>query len=215
MKKGKIVSLFICLLILIVSAAEIAYAFPNRPTVSYNGREKSFVFVNTEETDLFPDFKEVVPGDVIAQEIEVRGDHITAATDFYLRAEVEEGAAIPESVLLHVYLGEKLISSSFLSDEKALAQEVHLCRMEKDGTAKLTAVLEVPTSVGNEISDMQQKVKWIFTVQEQDSDVSRPIQTGDSNNWNFAIAVNAASLLTIFFILFYRKKEEKEQNKRS
>ncbi len=176
MKKFRIVSLFICIAALILSAIEITLAFPSEPTVSYDGKAKEFIFVNTVETDLFPSFKEVVPGDCISQEINVRGNHISTATDFYLRAEVEDDIVIPEEIVLKVYLENEMISSSSLNTSGSLTENVHLCQLTKDGSVKLKAVLEVPTSVGNEISDMQKEVKWIFTAQEK--------ETGDDSGNN-------------------------------
>lgn len=210
MKKIRILGLCICCALLIFSAVEITLAYPNEPTVSYNGKEKEFVFVNTEETDLFRDFKDVVPGDIFSQEIVLRGEKIENATDFYLRAEVNDGVTIPETVTLKVYLEENLISDSPLNSSGSLEENVHLCQLTKDGSVKLNAVLEVPTSVGNEISDMKKEVHWIFTAQEMGeadqitSDTT--VKTGDDTHLLVYMIINILSLAIIIFIIFTWKK---------
>ena len=71
MKRIRLIILLLSCVIFIYSGVRMSLAFGREPGVIYDGKEKSFTFVNTEETDLFREFKDVIPGDVLTQKIKL------------------------------------------------------------------------------------------------------------------------------------------------
>ena len=80
------------------------------PEVSYHGKEQSITFKNTDGTDLFQGFKNLMPGDVREQEMILKAKNITHETSFYLRAECDdETREILKDVRMDLYANDRLV----------------------------------------------------------------------------------------------------------
>jgi hypothetical protein len=222
MKLYKKIGLIVCCVVFLFSGMEITLAFSSAPTVRYDGKEKKFEILNTRGTDLFQDFKAVVPGDTITQSILLQFDNISRETDLYLRAESTDNAAIPEDIKLKFYVTEKLISESNLNTQGALKENTLLYKFTQSENVEVKVVLEVPTGIGNEISDMRKDIQWIFTIQEDDSVKEEPEtdepapdtgievtvpDTGDDSAIVDYLILNVCSIIGIFLIFFAKKTE--------
>ncbi len=139
--------------------------------VAYRGRAESFVII-PEDTDLFQNFKDVMPGDVLHQEIRVANESTNIMpVRIYLRADPIDPADRPflEQLTLrvtHNILGE--LSEGPASSQAGLAENVLLGTFLPGTDRQLVVDLEVPLSMGNDFQNAVGEVVWIFTVEEDD-----------------------------------------------
>lgn len=166
------------------------------PTVIYDGQNKEFTLMNATQKDLFKLYKGLIPGDTVEQKIVLNVKKIQAETSIYLRAECEEEVQIAlDGTTMDVYQGNKCIV-----EDQLIFDDIKLGTYNKNGTEELTAVIQIPTSYGNEISDDEHLIHWIFTAQE-DSDT--PV-TGD--DVNICMQVSFIVIAVIIMIGVVRKK---------
>ena len=169
------------------------------PEVSYHGKEQSITFKNTDGTDLFQGFKNLMPGDVREQEMILKAKNITHETSFYLRAECDdETREILKDVRMDLYANDRLVVENGL-----ILENVKLGTVSDKTSIQLKAVLKVPTSLGNEVA-----------VSPSDPDAGQNngiIQTGDESGQGLTLLLIVAgvSLLIIIVIVIckiFRKK---------
>ena len=162
-----------------------AMAAPGAPSISYNAQTNTLtVDDGTGSTDLFTNFKGVVPGDTITQDVVIELANVEHPTRLYLRADTAgmdpaTVAALSEGVTLSVDFddAEGLVAEPqsdaptevFAEDASVLIAEV----TESTATT-MHLTLSVDTSVGNEIADMRAEIPWVVTVEEEDDAVTPP-----------------------------------------
>ncbi len=159
-------------------------------SVTYEGRAEKFVYVPGSEysdTDLFDNFKNVMPGDSLEQTIYVANNY--KGSDYvkiYLRAEAHDEVENPlsekvaeekESVAsmedflsqlsMKVYLGEKVIYEASPDELDGLAENVLIGAFAYGAGAELKVTLDVPIELGNEYMYREGEVDWVFTVEER------------------------------------------------
>lgn len=87
------------LLLLLTVPGQIVQAQP--ASVTYEGGAEKYVFFpgsDFSDSDLFPEFKNAMPGDVIHQDIAIRNNYKgSKAVRIFLRAEAHSGTANPIS----------------------------------------------------------------------------------------------------------------------
>ena len=216
MKRIKLIILLLSCVIFIYSGVQMSLALGREPGVIYDGKEKSFTFVNTEETDLFREFKDVIPGDVLTQKIKLYCQNISSTTNLFLKASIDDAVDLPDDITLTVYSGENIISHGPVDATNGLDEYVLLGTVSKDGEIDLSVVLTVPRSIGNEISYVEKNIDWQFAVQVLDED-KKPIispVTGDTSNpwlWFVLLLVSWLSILVITTTYFKTKSISKNE----
>ena len=162
-----------------------AMAAPGAPSISYNAQTNTLtVDDGTGSTDLFTNFKGVVPGDTITQDVAIELTNVEHPTRLYLRADTAgmdpaTVAALSEGVTLSVAFDDAngLVAEPqsdaptevFAEDANVLIAEV-----TEPTTTTMRLTLSVDTSVGNEIADMRAEIPWVVTVEEEDDAVTPP-----------------------------------------
>ena len=226
MKRYKLLFTLLLSLTLLMSMGSVAFA---EGGVSYIGGAERFVFVtgSSTGTDLFDGFKNVMPGDEITQQIQIRnylfGPRVVR---LYLRAlphdeqtnPLSPSVAASETVAtmsdflaqlhMEVWQGDRCLFSASPDELNALAYNVPLGAFYRLGGTTLTVKLKVPIELGSEYADRVGEVDWIFTAEEIPyADAPR---TGDSNNITLVASVMLTSLVTgfIVFLLITRKKAD-------
>ena len=190
----------------------MSLAHGREPGVIYDGKEKAFTFINTQETDLFKEFKDVIPGDVLTQKIKLYCQNISSKTNLFLKASIDDAVDLPDDITLTVYSGENIISHGSADATNGLDEYVLLGTFSKDGEIDLSVVLTVPRSIGNEISYVEKNIDWQFAVQVLDEDktpISSPV-TGDTSNpwlWFVLLFVSSACILWITINEFKQKRQ--------
>lgn len=209
----KTVSILFALLLVLSLALP---AFAEDGNVTYNTNSNRFIFQPGSDyspTDLFPNFKGVMPGDTLTQSIAVRneGDKKMDAR-IYLRAlGAEEGSGdFLSQMTLTVKKNGKAVLFDAPADETAqLTDWVLLGTVHPGGSVTLDVTLTVPIEMGNDFQSRIGYLDWEFKVEE--IPVSDIPKTGDS----FPVAllavvltVSAAALAGIALFLIARKRNK-------
>ena len=210
-------ALFSLVLTLVLVVAMAAPAFAATASITYKGQKDQFVF--DPSTDLFRNFKGVMPGDTLEQSITFTNKSTDSNyVKLYVRAvahdtsnpltkpvKENETIASMEDFLsqldMEVYCGKKQIFKASPDELGGMKNKVLLGTFKKNASATLTVKLNVPIELGNEYANRMGEVDWIFTVEAFKGTPStsddRLIQTGQLN-WPI-LALGAGGL--VFLIL--------------
>ena len=190
--------------------------------VTYTGDAGDIVFAPGSEhslTDLFPDFKDVMPGDSLTQTVTVRND---ASDQVKVVIYMRSLGAHEDSVDFLSKLGLRVKKSAVndmaymfdaAADETAqLTDWVCLGTLYSGGEVNLDIILDVPVELDNSYSERIGYLDWQFRIEEfpvEETDPEAP-KTGDNSRlgWWIAIAVCAAAAVAV--VLLHRKKERKD-----
>lgn len=204
-----------------------AYA-ADTPSMAYDGNARHMTVSGVEApsggVDLFPAFKDLMPGDTREQLIKIETKGVQGQVSIFVRAVVDEDAARalePISLTAAVSAGP---SSSVLetgTPASVFAETAKIATFAADGNATLDLRLSVPTSVGNELADASKTVRWEITAEDDSGELdaipARPepayrsifsqlTQTGDSIPLGALIAVAAIAAVGIAWTLWRRSK---------
>ena len=226
MKKTlKTISALALALLLLLGMGATAFA---ESKVTYEGGAEKFVFLpgsEYTETDLFENFKGVMPGDVITQEITVQNNYTKAEkVKIYLRAVVhdEQGNPLSEEVArtedlvsmqdflsqlsMTVKQGDKVLFSASPDELDGLKENVLLGAFPGKSYTKLVVELSVPIELGNEYANRVGEVDWVFTAEE----VTKTVQTGDDSDLILWAALMTLSLVTAAGVILSLNRKNKE-----
>lgn len=186
-------------------------AFAYKGEVVYDGNAKDFVFAPGSEyspTDLFPDLKDVMPGDSLTQKITVRNTADKGVrVKIYLRSlGAQEGTDdfLSQLSLKVVDSSNKELFDAPADQTDGLTDWVLLGTLESGGETDLTVRLDVPVTIGNEFSGAIGYIDWEFKVEE--IPIEEP-PTGDITTvWPWIAAGAAVVIIVVLFIVFKRKK---------
>ena len=224
MKKMMLVLVLSLLLSPLLSPVTVAHAEDGE--VTYDGNAREFIFEPGSEyspTDLFVNFKEVMPGDSISQTIHVRNQASNKVkVKIYLRAlgAHEESEEFLSQLKLRV---EKVDSDTAYmfdaaADETAqLTDWVCLGTLYSGGEVDLQVILEVPLELDNSYSSQVGYLDWEFKVEEFPIESSDPQQsegdkpTGDTAPVMGLVALVLVSAAVIVFIVVWRRRREQAQ----
>lgn len=215
----------VCLLLaLCVILAMPAYA--DGGSVTYSGDAGEFVFAPGSDnslTDLFPNFKDVMPGDKLTQQITVKND---ASDKVKVKIYIRSLGAHEDSVEFLSQLKLTVAPSAenemaYMFDAAAnetaqLTDWVCLGTLYSGGVVNLDVTLEVPVTMGNEFQDQIGYLDWEFMVEEspaEGTDPKPPVQTGDETPLKgilVLLGVSACALIVLVLVYFKRKKKEGE-----
>ena len=208
----------VCLLLAMLLSLALT-AFAEEGTVSYVGGADRFIFLpgsDESPTDIFPNFKGVMPGDQLAQVIEVRND-LSNKTKIrvYMRAMGVEGNLdfLNEMRLIVTQRGASKLYDAPADQYEGLSEWVYLGTVYSGGEITLDVVLNVPITMGNEFQKAVGFIKWQFKVEELpvEDDDPKP-DTGDYSQpllWG-GILVGSAVLLVLILLPMRKKKKDEE-----
>ena len=204
---------FILMLLLVMSFATTAFAADS--SITFTGFSSGFEFQpgsEYTETDLFQNFKNVMPGDTVTETI----TFTNSATDcdfvnLYMRAEAHDETDNPLSpnvaeketvatmteflskLSMKVWNGTELIYEASPDELDGLKTNRLLGTFRTGETATLKVELTVPIDLGNEYANRVGEVDWIFHVEaynESQLSVRKVWSDGNANHANDSITVN-------------------------
>ena len=181
----------VCLAVALLGGALTVFSLANgnQPTVTYDHKEKGFIFDNVtkvegnEYPNLFTELAELMPGDSRDQDIRVQVKNLTSGTAYmYLRTEdmwadkpqeitqteADAYAALMEQITLIVKQGDKVLA------EGDLSKGVLLGKLRSNDKVDLNVTVEVPLEMGNEFQNFHGEIGWVFTA-EYHNDPVKPV----------------------------------------
>ena len=216
---------FAMTLVIVLLLSCVTPVFAADGKVTYSGNAGSFVFEPGSDhslTDLFPNFKGVMPGDTLTQKITVKNNaDKKVKVDIYMRAL----GAHEESAEFLSQLGLKMAKSSdnemaYMFDAKAnetaqLTDWVCLGTLFSGGEVNLDVTLTVPVELDNQFQNKIGYLDWEFRIEEFpiEPDDPQPPKTGDETKLGVWLAIMAGSLAMIIFLLIWRKKDKNDEDK--
>lgn len=170
MKKSyKKISSLLLALMMFLSLSVTAFAADS--TITFKGAQEGFDFQPGSEytaTDLFDNFKDVMPGDKLTETIQVKN----AATDcdyikLYMRAVPHDETFTTmqdflSQLTMRIYNGEQLIYDASPDEAGALVNNVQLGTLSTGESLTLKVELDVPMELGNEYASRVGEVDWVF-----------------------------------------------------
>lgn len=172
--------------------AQPVMAFADEPAIIYDGSQENInnrltVDGRDDTTDLFVNFKNVMPGDELEQDIDLEFSGITANTRLYIQAgeaQLSTGADSwgQLSADAQKSLDQMTMVATVESADGSVIQEFDpsqpqnvfaaedptlVATVTADTTLTLHLKLKIPTAVGNEMNDLADvKIPWVITVQD-------------------------------------------------
>lgn len=209
---SKIMKMAALVLVLLLAAGS-AVAQVSDVNFTVQGNEKVFVFT-PENTDLFQNFKNLMPGDTVEQKITVQNTapyivRLWLAAD---PAVAQEDQDFLSQLKLTVKADSSTIFDAAASEQDGLAPTeespygVLLGTFKNRGTVELTATIEVPITLGNQYMAQEGIVPWTFTAEEVV--IPDTPDTGDDYVMWAWIAVAAVLMAGIVVLIMRQRKQE-------
>ena len=215
MKKCKTVFALLMVLLMIAAMAAPAYA---DGTVTYEGPSQKFVFAPGSKhspTDLFSEFKGVLPGDALTQQVHITNSvRNNVKIKLYMRATgAHEGS---ETFLSQLNLTVQTKDDTALfhapADQTAqLTDWVYLGTFYSGANLDLDLTLNVPLTLSNEFQDAVGYLDWQFKVEElpiEPSDPKPPATGGTAHTALYVtLLAGSAAVIVLLIVLCKRKKQ--------
>lgn len=208
---------FLLTVILLCSLHITAYAAEGR--VTYSGNSGNFIFKPGSEhspTDLFDNFKGVMPGDTLTQKITVKNNADNKVkVKIYMRSlgAHEDSAEFLSKLGLRVAKSEEnemaYMFDAAANETAQLGHWVCLGTLYSGGEVNLDVLLNVPTELDNKFQDQIGFLDWEFRVEEypiEPEDPKAP-QTSDNSNAALWFALAFSSFLMLIILLIWRKRK--------
>lgn len=213
----------IALLFVFLTAAMLTFsANAVGGTVVYDDGARECIFLPGSEyspTDLFPNFKDVMPGDSLTQKITVKND---ASNDVKVKIYMRSLGAHENSVEFLSKLGLTVKKSednsmAYMFDAAAnetagLSDWVCLGTLYSGGEVNLDVNLNVPIDLDNNFKNLIGYLDWEFKIEEFpiEKDDPKPPATGDNRNIALWITLFGVSAAIVVFLLVFKKKENEK-----
>ena len=212
----KLIFSVVLTLALAVSAAVPVFAAD--AAVFYDGDAQEFIFAPGSDyspTDLFDNFKSVMPGDSLTQKITIQNDVSKKVNvKVYLRSigAKEDSEAFLSQLNLTVTHNDDSLFSAPANETASLTDWVCLGTYASGAKTDLTLTLDVPITLDTSFEDAVGVLGWEFKVEEI------PVEGQPDTNDDLGILsylwigfVAAAVILTGVLLFLYRKRKQEDE----
>ena len=189
--------------------------------VIYSQGDEQFFFEPGSDyspSDLFPNFKDVMPGDSLEQRIVVKNDiKNNCKVKVYIRALGTHADSQPFLSQLHLSVekADDTIMFDAPADQTAqLTDWVYLGTLYSGGECELIVTLDVPVTLDNQFKNLVGYLDWELAVEELPVEPTdpEPPKTGDSSHIWLWMAMAAVSMVAVIWLIFVPVKKKKEEN---
>lgn len=214
-------SIFLCVFMLLLSCVTPVFAADGN--VTYSGDAGKFVFAPGSEhspTDLFPNFKDVMPGDSITQPITVKNDASNKVkVKIYVRSlgAHEDSVEFLSKLHLRVEKSEEntmaYMFDAAASETAQLTEWVCLGTLYSGGEVNLNVILDVPVELDNQYQQQIGYLDWEFMIEEYEIEPTdpEPPKTGDDFQIWIWLGLMIMSLFGLMILILAWKREDKEK----
>ena len=212
------------LIVCVIALSSVLPVYAADGKVTYSGNAGNFVFEPGSDhslTDLFPNFKGVMPGDTLTQKITVKNN---ADNKVKVKIYIRSLGAHEDSKEFLSQRGLKVQKSednemAYMFDAAAnetaqLTDWVCLGTLYSGGEVNLDVTLTVPVELDNEFQNDVGYLDWEFMIEEfpiEEGD-PKPPQTGDNSHMGLWFALMIGSLTMLIILLFWRKKDKENED---
>lgn len=186
-------------------------------SVRYQGGAEKFIFTPGSKyspTDLFENFKDVMPGDQLKQSILIKNDgKENIKIQVYMRslgAKKDSEAFLSEMHLSVKQKGSSDLFSASADQTAQLSDWVCLGTVYAGGEIDLEVILDVPDTMDNDFQNAVGYLDWEFKVEElpmEPGDPKAP-QTGDNSHIGLYVVLICMSASGIAAILMIKKQKQ-------
>ena len=175
----KVISSLALAIVLIAGAGADAMAATSQ--VTYEGNAQKFIFEPGSDyspTDLFTDFKGVMPGDQLNQNINIKNNGSKDVNvEIFIKAEgaIEDAEFLNQMNLTVTDKGNSELFNAPADKTAGLTDWVSLGTFKKGADTNLNVALNVPITMGNDFQDRIGMLNWKFKVAEYPI----PVEPGD------------------------------------
>ena len=211
---------FLCVCALLLSCIMPVHGADGN--VTYSGDAGQFVFTPGSDhspTDLFPDFKDVMPGDSITQAVTVRNDASNKVkVKIYIRSRGAQPGSEAFLSALHLRVEKSEDNTmAYMFDAAAnepaqLFEWVCLGTLYSGGEVNLNVILDVPTELDDTYQQQIGYLDWEFMIEELEIEPTdpEPPKTGDTTRYEVWLGMVVVSLLAV--VLLIPAKRQREEN---
>lgn len=177
-------------------------------SVTYVNQADKFVFV-PENTDLFENFKGVMPGDQVAQTIFVKNDS-KVPVKIYLKINPiqPEDDQFLKQLTLTMNNQEVEVFNETLDQQGQFKQFILLAELKPQQQKTLDLLLDVPLTLSSEYMEYESEIQWIFKVEEDEGEVANLPDTGSSSQHFITLS---GGMMIIFGLLLITKSPERKR----
>lgn len=214
MKKiNKLSLIVICLVMLVNTLFNSVYAQGN---VSYEGQSDGFIFTpgsSESVSDLFENFKDIVPGDTLTDKIEVKNNSKqNKKVKIYLKASDPENKEFLSNLNLVVKNGSSELFNSTTDKTTGLDDWVLLGELNYGDSVVLDLQLSVDIEMDNKYQEAIGYLNWTFKVEDDGGKPAIPKTGIDYFVEDYSIYA-ICLVLGIFLYYFYKQYRMKLGNK--
>lgn len=215
-----------CLAITLALSLSLSFnVFAEKGTVTYKGKAKEFIFSPGSEyslTDMFTEYKSVMPGDTLTQKITIKNDQ---SKEVKIKVYMRSLGAHKNSVDFLSQLGLRIKKSednvmaymfdAAASDTADLTEWNYLGTLYSGGEINLDVLLDVPKELKNEYSNQIGYLDWEFKIEEfpiEEGDPDAPQTWDNTYHTLFTILTICSSGIIIFFIIGKKRRKKEQQD---
>lgn len=209
----------ICMLLLCLLLMNMGLTAFAAGTVTYDGDANKFIFAPGSDyspTDLFSDFKNVMPGDTLTEQIFIKNDTSHGVKiKIYMRslgAQENTSDFLSQMKLTVKQDGDSIMFAAPADETAQLTDWVYLGTVYSGGEITLDVTLEVPITMGNEYQNEIGYIDWQFKIEELPVEPGDPEvpKTGDSTNIFLYAGLMVISLTALIILLIVGKRQKRQ-----